>query len=283
MSAIRTASRPFTAKLLIAAVAGAIGLIALLATGAWAKGGVGAKHRDGVKPTVVLVHGAFADATGWSGVIERLQHDGYPVIAPANPLRSLSGDSAYIKSVLGQTPGPLVVVGHSYGGAVITNAAAGNTNVKALVYVDAFIPDVGENTLALAGTDSSLPPALEFKKFPPFGANDLDIYIKKDMFHAVFCADLPAKTAAIMAAAQRPTAAATGAEPTTAAAWKTIPSWALIGRQDRAITPDSLRFMADRAGATTEEIDASHVSMISHPDVAADLIEKAAESTSTSS
>jgi pimeloyl-ACP methyl ester carboxylesterase len=280
MSANRTTSRLLTGKLLFAAVGGAIGLIALLATSAWAGEGVGAKHGDGTKPTVVLVHGAFADATGWSGVIERLQDDGYPVVAPANPLRSLSGDSAYIASVLDQTPGALVVVGHSYGGAVITNAAAGNPNVKALVYVDAFIPDVDENTLALAGQDSRLPTAVEYKKFPPFGANDIDVYINKDMFHDVFCADLPAETAAIMAAAQRPAAAATGAEPTTAAAWKTIPSWALIARQDRVITPDALRFMADRAGATTEEIDASHVSMISHPDAAADLIEEAAKATS---
>jgi pimeloyl-ACP methyl ester carboxylesterase len=224
MSATRPASRPLIGKLLVAAVSGSLVLIALLGTSAWAGEGVGAKHGDGTKPTVVLVHGAFADATGWSGVIARLQDDGYPVIAPANPLRSLSGDSAYIASVLDQTPGPLVVVGHSYGGAVIRNAAAGNPNVKALVYIDGFIPDVGENTLALAGENSHVPTAIEFKKFPPFGANDVDIYIKKDVFHDVFCADLPAETAAIMAAAQRPTAAATGAEPTTAAAWKTIPS-----------------------------------------------------------
>jgi len=265
---------------LLAALAGGIALLALSAATASARPGAASNRHDTPKPTIVLVHGAFADATGWSGVIKRLQADGYPVIAPANPLRSLSSDSAYIASVLKQTPGPLVVVGHSYGGAVITNAAAGNPNVKALVYIDAFIPDVGEPTLSLAGQGSLLATAVGYKAFPPFGKNDIDVYIKKDMFREAFCADLSAKTAALMWAAQRPAAAASGAEPTTAAAWKTVPSWALIGRQDRAITPDALRFMAKRAGATIEEINASHVSMISHPDVATALIEKAAKATS---
>jgi pimeloyl-ACP methyl ester carboxylesterase len=231
------------------------------------------------KPTVVLIHGAFADASAWNGVISRLQKDGYPVIAPANPLRSLSGDSAYIKSVLEQTPGPLVVVGHSYGGAVITNAAAGNTDVKALVYVDAFLPAVGEKTVDLGGADSELPTAIEFKAFPPFGPTDVDIYLKKDRLRAVFAADVPAKTAALMWATQRPLAAATGAEPTTAEAWRTIPSWAVIGRQDRTITPDALRSMATRAHAHIVEIDSSHVPMISHPDAVTDVIEQAAEAT----
>jgi pimeloyl-ACP methyl ester carboxylesterase len=255
-----------------------MGLTAFLTTTASADGAP-ATERDASKPTIVLVHGAFADASGWSGVIKRLQDDGYPVIAPANPLRSVSGDSAYIGSVLAQTPGPLVAVGHSYGGAVITNAAAGRPRVKALVYIDAFIPDVGEDTLHLAGADSLLPSALESRKFPPFGPNDVDFYINKGMFHEVFCADVSAETAAIMWASQRPAAARTGAEPTTAAAWKTIPSWALIGRQDRLITPDALRFMARRADATIREIDSSHVSMISHPGAVTALIEKAAMAT----
>jgi len=231
------------------------------------------------KPTIVLVHGAFADASGWTDVIERLRKDGYSVIAPANPLRSLSGDSAYIKSVLDQTPGPLVVVAHSYGGAVITNAAAGNPNVKALVYVDGFIPDVGEDGLKLAGEGSQVLTALEPRGFPPFGENDQDFYIKQDAFRAVFCADLDAKTAAVMAATQRPIAAASYGEPTTAAAWKTIPSWAIIGLQDRVITPESLRAMATRAGSTIVELNSSHVSMISHPKQVTDLIEEAAEAT----
>src|SRR5882724_11778823 len=206
-----------------------------------------ARKAEPPKPTIVIVHGAWADASGWNDVIDKLQKDGYPVIAPANPLRSLSGDSAYIASVLAQTPGPLVVVGHSYGGAVITNAAAGNANVQALVYVDAFIPAIGEKTADLAGADSELPTAIEFKAFPPFGASDVDIYLKKDRVRAVFAADVSEKTAAVMWASQRPLAAATGAEPTTAEAWKTIPSWAVIGRQDKTITPDALRSMATRA------------------------------------
>ena len=229
------------------------------------------------KPTVVLVHGSFADASGWEVVIERLQKDGYPVIAPANPLRSLSGDAAYIKSILDQTPGPLVVVAHSYGGAVITNAAAGNPNVKALVYIDGFLPDIGEDALGLAGEGSQALPALDAKPFPPFGPNDLEFTLRQDAFRAVFAADVNKKTAAVMWASQRPAAAATFGEPTTAAAWKTIPSWALIGRQDNVITPDALRFMAQRANATIVEIDSSHVPMISHPKKVVDIIREAAE------
>jgi pimeloyl-ACP methyl ester carboxylesterase len=279
MSAIRTTSRASLRSWLLAAAAGVLCLIAVFVTTASATTGAAAKNRDAPKPTIVLVHGAFADASGWSSVIKTLQDEGYPVIAPPNPLRSLSGDAAYIASILAQTPGPLVVVGHSYGGAVITNAAAGNPNVKALVYIDAFIPDVGEDTLHLAGAGSLLTASLEFKGFPPFGANDVDIYVKQDKFRAAFCADLPAKTAAVMWASQRPAAAATVAELTTATAWKTIPSWALIGRQDRAITPDALRSMAKRAGSTTEEVNSSHVPMISHPGAVTDLIEEAVDAT----
>jgi len=162
---VSTTTRTIPQAWLAAAVAGAIGLVALFAAGSASTANLG----QTAKPTVVLVHGAWADASGWNGVIAELHEDGYPVIAPANPLRSLSGDSAYITSVLAQTPGPIVLVGHSYGGAVITNAAAGNPNVKALVYVDAFIPDVGENVLALAGADSKVASSIEFKAIPPFG------------------------------------------------------------------------------------------------------------------
>jgi len=231
------------------------------------------------RPTIVLVHGAWADSTGWSGVIKRLDKDGYDVLAPATPLRSLSGDAAYVASFLAQTPGPIVLVGHSYGGAVITNAAAGHDNVKALVYIDGFAPDIGENTLALAGADSLIPSSIEFKGIPPFGPTDVDVYIKKESFRETFAADVSKKEAALMAVAQRPAAAATGSEPTTATAWKTIPSWYLVGRQDRTITPAAQRFMAHRAGSTTVEIDSSHVSMISHPGAVADLIETAANAT----
>ena len=179
--------------------------------------------------------------------------------------------------MLAQTPGPIVLVGHSYGGAVITNAAAGNPNVKALVYVDAFIPDVGENIFQLAGTGSQLGGALEFQGYPPFGKTDAEALIKPAMFHEVFAADLSAGTAAVMAAAQRPLALAAGEETTQATAWRTIRSWDVIGLADRAITPDEQLFMAHRANARITEIpDASHVSMISHPDTVTRVIEQAA-------
>jgi pimeloyl-ACP methyl ester carboxylesterase len=253
-------------------------VVALLAGALAASNSSAARAHDaGVKPTIVLVHGAFADASSWTGVITRLQRDGYKVVAPANPLRSLSGDSSYVAGVLAQTPGPIVLVGHSYGGAVITNAAAGNPNVKALVYVDAFIPDVGENILNLAGTGSQLGGALQVQGYPPFGPNDAEALIKPDMFHAVFAADLPAETADAMAADQRPLALAAGEEPTQATAWKTIRSSDVIGLADQAITPEQQLKMAHRANARITEIPgASHVSMISHPDTVTRVIEQAA-------
>ena len=253
-------------------------IIALLAGALAASNSSAARaHQAGVKPTIVLVHGAFADSSSWTGVITRLRRDGYNVIAPANPLRSLSGDSSYIAGVLAQTPGPIVLVGHSYGGAVITNAAAGNPNVKALVYVDAFVPDVGENIFELAGAGSELGGALQFQGYAPFGQNDVEALIKPEMFHDVFAADLSARTADAMAAAQRPLALAAGEEPTQAAAWKTIRSWDVIGLADRAITPDEQLFMAHRANAQITQIPgASHVSMISHPDAVTRVIEQAA-------
>jgi pimeloyl-ACP methyl ester carboxylesterase len=253
-------------------------VVALLAGALVASNSSAARaHQASVKPTIVLVHGAFADASSWTGVITRLEQDGYNVIAPANPLRSLSGDSSYIAGVLAQTPGPIVLVGHSYGGAVITNAAAGNPNVKALVYVDAFIPDLGENIFQLGGAGSELGPALKFQGYPPFAQNDVEALINPEMFHAVFAADLSARTADAMAAAQRPLALAAGEEPTQAVAWKTIRSWDVIGLADKAITPEQQLLMAHRANAQITEIpDASHVSMISHPDAVTRVIEQAA-------
>jgi pimeloyl-ACP methyl ester carboxylesterase len=279
MAEIRTTTRSNrTSWPLMLLAAGLVALATLFALPSSARP-AGAAKADAPKPTIVLVHGAWADASGWNEVIKKLQGDGYPVIAPANPLRSLSGDAAYIASVLAQTPGPLVVVGHSYGGAVITNAAAGNDKVNALVYIDAFIPDVGENILQLTGAGSLVPTAIEFKAFPPPNPNDVDIYLKQDMFRQVFAGDVAKKAAAVMAAAQRPLAAAAGAEPTQAAAWKTIRSWALIGTEDKTITPDSQRSMAERAGSVVEEVKASHVSMISRPNAVTELIETAAEAT----
>jgi pimeloyl-ACP methyl ester carboxylesterase len=228
------------------------------------------------KPTIVLVHGAWADSSGWSDVVRRLQKRGYRVLAPATPLRSLAGDAGYLASFLAQTPGPIVLAGHSYGGAVITNAAAGNANVKALVYINGFAPDIGEDTLHLAGADSLVPSSIEFKGIPPFGANDVDVYIKQENFRETFAGDLPEKVTDVLWATQRPVALAAGAGATTTTAWRTIPSWYLLARQDRTITPAAQRMMATRASSTIVEIDSAHLSMLSHPDAVSDLIETAA-------
>jgi pimeloyl-ACP methyl ester carboxylesterase len=208
-------------------------------------------------------------------VARRLQDQGYTVIAPANPLRGVQYDSAYLSSVLATITGPIVLVGHSYGGVLITNAATGNPNVKALVYVAAFAPDLGETVgqiLAMNPGSQAAPPNLTFRPYP----GGVDTYITPSAFHSVFCADLPATTAAVMAATQRPIDAAALGEPSGAPAWKTIPSWYLVASNDQAIPPATERFMAKRAGATTVEIPSSHVAMISHPGVVTDLILDAA-------
>ncbi len=242
-------------------------------------GGHGGPH-DRPKPTIVLVHGAWSDASAWNAVSARLQAAGYPVIAPANQLRSLEGDAAYLASILAQTPGPIVLVGHSYGGAVITNAAAGNANVVALVYVAAFIPEVGEDILHLGGPGSQVPSSIEFKGYPPFGESDVDIYIAKGKFRSTFAGDVSARDAEVMAAAQRPLASLAAASPTTATAWKSIPSWSLISSNDKAIDPAQERFMSARAHSTTREIKSSHVSMVSHPQDVTNIIVDAARSES---
>ena len=274
MHAIRAANLSRRRSWSIATLAGVIGLVALFILTASTP--ASASGPSGPKPTVVLVHGAWADSSGWSEVIRRLQKDDYRVLAPANPLRSLAGDSAYLASFLAQEQGPFVLVGHSYGGAVITNAAADNPNVVALVYINGFVPDVGEDMLHLAGEGSLIPSSIEFKGFPPFGATDVDVYIKPESFRETFAADVPRQDAAVMAVTQRPLALAAGAGQTTAAAWKTIPSWYLLGRQDRAITPTAQLFMANRAGAEVTELNSSHASMVSHPGAVVDLIEEAA-------
>jgi pimeloyl-ACP methyl ester carboxylesterase len=237
---------------------------------------------DGPKPTVVLIHGAFADASGWAGVEQRLQRRGYTVLAPANPLRGVASDSAYIASVLATISGPIVLVGHSYGGEVITNAATGNPNVKALVYIAAFAPDKGETSGLLANTfpGSGLTPAnLVFRPYPLADrTTGTDGYINPAVFRDVFCADVPANTAATMGASQRPAELATLGQPSGVPAWKTIPSWYLVAEQDHAIPPAAERFMAHRMGAHTVEIDSSHVAMISHPATVTALILDAAKS-----
>jgi pimeloyl-ACP methyl ester carboxylesterase len=241
-------------------------------------------------PTIVLVHGAWADASGWSAVILRLQEDGFTVYAPPNTLRGLPQDSAYLHDFLTQNPAlagqPVLLVAHSYGGAVITNAAVGNPQVKALVYVDAFIPDQGETIgqLAAAQPGSCLlgDPADIFDSVPyPGGsADDVDLYIKSSRVPGCFATGLPARQAAVVATTQRPLPASAFSEPSGAPAWKTIPSWAVIGTADQVIPPAELTFMAKRAGAHITEVSAGHLSMIADPETVAQVIEQAAKATS---
>jgi pimeloyl-ACP methyl ester carboxylesterase len=224
----------------------------------------------------VLVHGAFADASSWTGVIERLQAGGGQVTAPANPLRGISIDSAYIASAFDQIGGPVLAVGHSYGGAVITNAATTARNVVGLVYVAAFAPDEGERLSDAESTskDSVLGTALVPLKYPTGqGAETaMEFAINPAHFHDAFAADLPAEQAAIMAATQRPVAELAFSEPSGVPAWKTLPAWTVVATGDKAAGSDVIRSMASRAGATITEVEGSHVIMISQPQVVTDVI-----------
>jgi pimeloyl-ACP methyl ester carboxylesterase len=235
------------------------------------------------KPTIVLVHGAWADGSSWNAVVRRLQRDGYPVRVPPNPLRSLAGDSATVASFLATIPGPIVLVGHSYGGAVITNAATGDPDVKALVYVNAFAPAQGETVLPLAGADSALAAdpttVFDFVPYPGAPAGDVDLYIKQNVFMTSFASGVPADTAAVLYATQRPITFSAGNQPSGVPAWKTIPSWYLLGTGDKIITPAQQRFMAQRAGARTVEVKAGHLSLVSRPDAVVDIVVKAARRT----
>jgi pimeloyl-ACP methyl ester carboxylesterase len=229
------------------------------------------------KPTIVLVHGAFAESSSWDGVITRLNKAGYTTIAAANPLRGVADDAASVSAVVGSISGPVVLVGHSYGGPVITEAANGRSNVKALVYVSAFAPETGESSLSLSGKfpGSTLNNAIAAVTLPDGGR---DLYIQAEKFHAQFAADVPEGAAKLMAATQRPVAQAALAEASGEPSWKTLPSYWIYGSADRNIPPAVLSFMAERAHARkTVVVDgASHVVMVSHPDQVAKLIEEAA-------
>ena len=226
--------------------------------------------------TVVLVHGAFADASSWTGVIERLQKERVQVTAPANPLRGISIDSAYLASLFNQIPGPVLAVGHSYGGAVITNAATKASNVIGLVYVTAFAPDEGERLGDVESTskDSVLNAALVPLHYPTGqGAETaVEFAIHPAHLHEAFAADLPAEQAVVMAATQRPVAELAFSEPSGVPAWKTLPSWTVVATGDKATGSDVIRSMAKRAGATITEVEGSHVIMISQPQVVTDVI-----------
>jgi pimeloyl-ACP methyl ester carboxylesterase len=235
--------------------------------------------QDGSRPTVVLVHGAFADASSWNDVIERLQAEGVQATAPANPLRGISIDSAYIASLLEQIPGPVLAVGHSYGGAVITNAATNANNVVGLVYVAAFAPDEGERLgeIESDSKDSVLNTALMPLQYPTGQDTETAVEFAMDpeKFHDAFAADLPAEQTAVAAATQRPVAELAFSEPSGKPAWKNLPSWAVVATSDKAAGTDVVRSMAERAGATITEVEGSHVIMISRPQVVTDVILRA--------
>lgn len=255
-----------------------LAMAAAMVAGAGASAQTQMKMQGGDKPFIVLVHGAFADASSWSGVIRILRKDGYFVIAAANPLRGVKSDGQYVASLVGELKAPVVLVGHSYGGNVITEAANGHPNVKALVYVSAFAPDTGESAGGLANKfpGSTLGPTLA--PAVPLPDGNKDLYILQDRFHAQFAADVPAAQAALMATTQRPVTAAALNEKSGKAAWKNIPSWFIYGTADKNIPPAAMVFMARRAHAkdVVAVKGASHVVMVSHPAAVARLIEEAA-------
>ncbi|MFW6197774.1 MAG: alpha/beta fold hydrolase [Myxococcota bacterium] len=238
---------------------------------------------DTTRPTVVLVHGAFAESSSWNDVIASLRSDGYPVIAAANPLRGLHADADYLRTVLDSVPGPIVVAGHSYGGSVMSQAADGHPQVKALVYVASFILEAGESTGELAAKfpGGELGPALNAVPLLTGDGQDVtDLYIQQGRFRDVFAADVPQDVSALMAVTQRPIVADALEEKATRSAWKTIPSWNLVTLQDLAVPAESQRFMGERAGSHTVEVEASHAVAVSQPKVVARLIVEAALATS---
>lgn len=230
-------------------------------------------------PTIVLVHGAFADASSYAQVVPQLLADGFNVVAPAVPNRSLLGDAAYIASVVRQIPGPVVLVGHSYGGAVITVAGV-EDNVKALVYLAGYALAVGESLGELQGRfpDSDLASALVYTPFPIEGSTETGTDVSVDIarFPAIFAADVDPALAGILAVSQRPLAAQAFADTAPAAAWQTKPSWGLVCTADHTINPEVERFGYRRAGMTTVEVDSSHLVMLAHPKRVAELISEAA-------
>ena len=227
------------------------------------------------QPTVVLVHGAFADASSWNGVIPRLLAKGLPVTAPPNPLRGIEADSAYIAAVLQQIEGPILAVGHSYGGAVITNAATDVKNVVGLVYVAAFAPDQGE-VLGAASADSKdsvLNSALVPRQYPTGdGGSGTEFSIAPAKVREAFAADLSDEDIALIGITQRPISELAFSEPSGPPAWRDRPSWAVVATGDKALGTDLARSMAERAGAKITEVEGSHVIMVSQPQAVTDVI-----------
>ncbi|MEU9271513.1 alpha/beta hydrolase [Streptomyces sp. NPDC048251] len=234
------------------------------------------------KPTVVLVHGAWADSSGWAKVARDLQAQGYQVLAPPTPLRGLSEDSEYLSAFLrDRTTGPVVLVGHSYGGAVITNAATSDKDVEALVFINAFVPDAGDSVLGLLDPNHQLDPAdlFEFMRYPGAPDGDYDLYMKQNVFPEAIANGIPARDAAAMAAAQRPVTLSALTDRSDTPAWKSLPSYYLLGTQDHIVPPTLQRAMAENAGAKITETKAGHLPMITSPRAVEKLIIEADRST----
>jgi pimeloyl-ACP methyl ester carboxylesterase len=281
---ITRVARPGRLRLIIAAVIVAIaGLVIPLSQVASAGTAEAGAAGGGPKPSIVLVHGAWADSGSWDGVTQRLQADGYTVYAPPNPLQGLPYDAAYLADFLHSISGPIVLVGHSYGGAVITNAATGDSQVKALVYVDAFAPAQGQTLAQLLAAypgSCAVPANLNVVPFPGAPSGVGDAYIKQSVYPSCMANDLPAPDAQALAATQRPIATIALTQPTGVPAWQTIPSWAVVGTADHAIPPALQLAMAHAAHAHITEVDASHLSMISNPGTVTNVIMQAARATS---
>src|SRR5579864_4310017 len=271
-------------RLIIAALAVAIAaLIIPLSQIASAHATTRAAASGEPKPAIVLEHGAWANTASWNAVIQRLQADGYTVYAPPNPLQGLTYDSAYLADFLHSISGPIVLVGHSYGGAVITNAATGDPQVKALVYVDAFAPAQGQTLAQLLASQPGscvVPANLNVVPFPGAPSGVGDAYIKQSVFPSCMANGLPASEASVLAATQEPIATIALTQQTGVPAWKTIPSWAVVGTADHAIPLALQLAMANTAGAHITRVDASHLSMISDPDTVTNVILQAVRATS---
>jgi len=277
-------AHPGRLRLIIAAVIVAIaGLVIPLSQIASARAAEAAAAGDGPKPSIVLVHGAWADSGSWDGVTQRLQADGYTVYALPNPLQGLAYDPAYLADFLHTISGPIVLVGHSYGGAVITNAATGDPQVKALVYVDAFAPAQGQTLAQLLAAypgSCAVPANLNVVPFPGAPSGVGDAYIQQSVFPGCMANDLPASEANVLAATQEPISTIALTQQTGVPAWQTIPSWAVVGTADHAIPLALQLAMANTAHADITKVDASHLSMISHPDTVTNVILQAVRATS---
>jgi pimeloyl-ACP methyl ester carboxylesterase len=281
LTRVRRSRRASVVAVVLAIVLAVAALLVPLGAGGLAS--AGPTHRDGPRPTIVLVHGDWADSSSWNAVIARLQRQGYTVVAPPNPLRGPTSDAAYVASFLQTIPGPIVLVAHSYGGFVITNAARGNANVRALVYIDAFIPDVGQTGFELV-PGTCLDPDTAFNPVPvPGGVIDLYLRSEPNMtypgFAECFANGVNRRQAAVLAATQRPAAANQFVEPSGPPAWETIPAWSLIGTLDNVIPPAAQQAMSTNAGAEISTVKAGHLSLITRPNAVVNIIEDAVDAT----